>query len=75
MAEGYGFVVLVKAFLSRLVVVGRDREDAISAQGLDLLGRLYNLSCIVASRASQYGNFALGFTNNDFDDHAGALHG
>ena len=51
-------VVLVQAFLRGLVVVRRDREDAVRAQLLQLARQFDHLARVVAARAGQHRHLA-----------------
>ncbi len=57
---GDGFVVLVQAFLRGLVVVRRDGEDAVRAQLLELARQFDDFVGVVAARAGQHRDLALG---------------
>src|ERR1019366_3890274 len=60
-------VVLVEAFLGGFVVIGGDGEDAVGAQGFDLVGEFDDLVGVVASGPGEHGDLALGFFERDLD--------
>ena len=57
--------MLVEAFLRGLVVVGSDGENAVGAQGFDLVGQFDDFVGVVAAGAGQHGDFAFGFFQRD----------
>src|SRR5712692_5721975 len=69
--EGHGrgdsLEVLVETFLGRLVVIGRDREDAVHAHVLELFGQLDHLRRVVPTGAGQDRHTPLGLRQRNLD--------
>ena len=59
--------MLIQAFLRRLVVVRRHGENAVDAHVLQFLRQLDHFGGVVAARAGQHRNLALGFFERDLD--------
>ena len=57
--------MLVEAFLRGLVVVRRDGENAVGAQGFDFVREFDDFVGVVAAGAGEHGNFALGLFQRD----------
>src|SRR5215813_1688203 len=61
-------VVLIKAFLRRLVVVGRNGKQSIGAQQFDFTGKFDHLLRVVAAGAGEDRNFSGTLLDGDFDN-------
>jgi hypothetical protein len=61
-------IVLVKTFLGRLVVVGRDRKDAVDADGSEFARKRDNFGSVVAPGAGEHRDLSLGNIDGEFYD-------
>ena len=61
-------IMLVKTFLGRLVVVGRDRKDAVDADGGEFASQRDDFSSVVASGPGEHRDLPLGNINGEFYD-------
>ena len=67
-ALGDRLEVLIQAFLRRLVVVRRHRQQAVGADAFHVARQLDHLARVVAAGAGQHRHAAVGFFDDELDD-------